>query len=76
LKPKYLPDRPQEVKEAYCTDKKARKLLGFNSKTSLEEGVKKMVLWAKEIGPQEPRYMDSLEIETEKTPSTWEKKLI
>jgi len=76
LKPKYLPDRPQEVKEAYCTDKKARKLLGFNSKTSLEEGVKKMVLWAKEIGPQEPRYMDSLEIETEKTPSTWKKKLI
>lgn len=76
LVPQYLPDRPQEVKLAYSTDKKAKRLLGFKHKVSLEEGIKRTVKWAREIGPQEPRYMESLEIETRKTPKTWKKKLI
>ena len=76
LRPKYLPDRPKEVKLAYSTDKKAKKLLGFKHKVSLEEGIKEMVEWAREIGPQEPRYMESLEIETIDAPKTWRKKLI
>lgn len=76
LKPKYLPPRPQEVKEAYCTQEKAERLLKYNPKVSLEEGVRRTVQWAKKIGPQKPVYLDELEIYTEKTPETWTKKLI
>lgn len=77
LKPKYLPLRPQEVKEAFCTNSKAKKLLGYKTSTPLEEGIKKMVSWAKKMGPQEFKYLkDGLELETKETPLTWSKKLI
>jgi len=76
LAPKYLPDRPQEVKLAYSTEQKAKRLLGFKHKISLKEGIKRTVEWARKIGPQEPRYMESLEIEISKTPKAWKKKLI
>ena len=50
LKPKNLAFRPQEVKEAYCTNLKATKLLGYKTQTSLEQGVQKWLigqkLWA------------------------------
>jgi hypothetical protein len=71
-----LPPRPLEVRDAYCTDRKARHLLGYHNTISLEEGVLRMMKWAKELGPQEPRYMDDLELTTEDTPITWTQKLI
>jgi len=76
LAPKYLPDRPQEVKLAYSTEQKAKRLLGFKHKISLKEGIKRTVEWARKIGPQEPRYMESLEIKTGKTPEAWKRRLI
>ncbi len=77
LQPKYLPMRPQEVKEAYCTNDKAKKLLGYRTAVSLEEGVQKMVAWAKEMGPQKFKYLkEGLELETKDTPLIWSKKLI
>ena len=76
LIPKYLPFRPQEVMLAYCTNKKASKLLGYKTSVSLKEGVKKMIIWAKKLGSQKFHYLDSLELETSDTPKTWSKKLI
>lgn len=77
LKPKYLAFRPQEVKEAYCTNTKATKLLGYKTNTSLEHGVKKMVAWAKTMGPQKFIYLkNGLELETDDTPKIWSHKLI
>ena len=77
LQPKYLSLRPQEVKEAYCTHDKAVKLLGYKTSVTLEEGVKKMVEWAKTMGPQQFQYLThGLELETEDTPAIWSKKLI
>lgn len=77
LKPKYLPMRPQEVKEAYCTHEKAVKLLGYKTRVTLQEGVGKMVEWAKTMGPQQFRYLSNgLELETEDTPAIWSKKLM
>lgn len=77
LRPKYLSERPQEVKEAYCTNDVAQKLLGYKTTVTLEEGVKKMIAWAKKIGPQPFHYLeDGMEIETEDVPLTWKKKLI
>lgn len=77
LKPKYLPLRPQEVMEAYCTNDKASKLLGYKTNTSFEEGVKKFIKWAKAKGPQQFKYLEGgVELKTKDLPETWSKKLI
>lgn len=76
FKPVYLPLRPKEVVEAYCTATKAKQLLGYRTSTNLKSGVAKMVSWAKKIGPQQPKYLDELEIISKDTPETWVKQLI
>lgn len=77
LKPKHMPLRPQEVIEAYCTNDKARKLLGYETKTPLADGVAKMIAWAKTLGAQTFKYLpDGLELETADVPTTWKDKLI
>jgi UDP-glucose 4-epimerase len=76
LFPVHLPDRPQEVKNAWCTIEKAEKLLKYKEKTTLTEGIKNMIDWAKKLGKQEFVYLKELEIISEKTPVTWKKKLI
>lgn len=76
LKPKHLPPRPMEVKEAWCTVNKAEKILGYKTKVSLEEGVRKMIEWAKRKGPQKFHYLDTLEIVNKNTPLTWVEKLM
>lgn len=74
IMPIHYPDRPLEVKHAFCTSKKAEKLLGYKTITSFEDGVTKMVEWAKLLGPQELQYLDKLEIVTDKTPKTWSRR--
>lgn len=77
LKSQYFPLRPQEVKEAYCTNDKAIKLLGYKTSVFLEEGIRKMIVWAKKKGPQKFKYLkDGLELETKDLPKTWSEKLI
>lgn len=77
LKPKYLPDRPQEVKEAYCTNDVAQKLLGYKTTVTLEEGIKRMIAWAKKLGPQPFHYLEGgMEIDTKDVPLAWKNKLI
>lgn len=73
--PEYLADRPKEVKNAWCTNDKAIKLLGFKTKTSFQEGVQKMVEWAKKNGSEETKYLHELEIE-KNAPRTWVSRLI
>lgn len=75
MKPIYLPERPCEVKNAYCTVAKSEKLLGFKDKTHVKEGIKKLIAWAKEHGAREPRYLDKLEIEAY-APEVWTKKML
>jgi UDP-glucose 4-epimerase len=75
LNPTYKKGRPQEVKFATCSADKARKLLGYKTKTSLEEGLKQMIKYIKERKPKPFRYHLSLEIINEKTPETWKNKL-
>lgn len=77
LRPQYLPPRPMEVRDAYCTDEKAHRLLGYHTTVDLNDGVRRMIEWAKELGPQKPRYIDEgLELTTDDTPITWTQKLI
>lgn len=75
LKPIYMPGRPQEVKLATCSADKARKLLGYKTKTTLDEGLRQMIDYIKKRGVKPFRYHLALEIINEKTPRTWKEKL-
>lgn len=74
--PIHTKDRPQEVKEAYCTCQKAEGLLGHQTQTPLDVGIAKTVSWAKSVGPAKPKYLKKLELQTADTPQTWVKHLI
>ena len=76
IKPEYVPDRPREVKHAYCTNDKAQRILGYHTTTDLKTGVGKMVEWAKTWGPQEFEYLDEIELAGEKVPRTWREKIM
>lgn len=71
LLPVHYPERPLEVKHAFCTNDKAKRLLGYKTIVPFEEGVERMAKWAKELGKQKFRYLDSLEITNANTPKTW-----
>ncbi|MGI6278826.1 MAG: NAD-dependent epimerase/dehydratase family protein [Patescibacteria group bacterium] len=66
---KYLPAR-KESKNAFSNHEKIKKYLGIYLKnTNLEEGIKKMALWAKKTGPQKTQKFDKIEIRKNLLPS-------
>lgn len=74
--PIYLPDRPKEVKFATCSSNKSRKLLNYQTKTSLRDSIKKTIAYIKDNGVKPFKYYLPVEIVNEKTPQSWVKKLI
>ncbi len=76
LKPVYLPERPMEVRNAWCTANKAKKILGYRTTVSLEQGIAMMMDWARKTGAKKFRYLSDFEILSKKAPKTWSKKLI
>lgn len=70
IKPKYLPDRPQEVKIAVADHTQAKKYLHYQDKTSLALGIEKTWEYAKTLGPQNYTDMD-VEIPSPKIPKNW-----
>ncbi len=72
----YMPDRPREVKHAMCSSDKARKLLAYETKTSIKEAIQKTVEYIKNKGPKPFEYDYPLEIINDKTPKTWKDRLI
>ena len=72
----YVKDRPQEVKFATCSSDKARKLLGYKTKYSLDNAIELTCEYIKNRGPKEFDYHLNLEIINELTPETWKNKLI
>lgn len=76
MKPVHLPPRPKEVADAFSTMEKAEKLLGYKTTVSFEEGVSKMVDWAKAHGSMQFKYLDNLELVSKDTPITWKDKLL
>jgi UDP-glucose 4-epimerase len=76
LTPVHMEDRPQEVKEAFCTNDKAVKLLGYKTSTPFEVGIQYMANYVQKQGPQPFKYLESLEIEGPNTPKTWTQKLM
>jgi UDP-glucose 4-epimerase len=75
-KPIYVKERPQEVKHATCSADKARQHLEYETKTTLEESIKKTVEYIRTRGTRSFKYNLPLEIINDKTPETWKKKLI
>lgn len=73
--PEYFPDRVNEVKNAYCSSDKVRRLLGFEQKQSLDDCLAEMVNDIKLLGPKPFDYFFPIEIE-EGCPKTWLQKMI
>lgn len=76
LQPIFAQPRPNEVKIALCSSEKAKRLLGYEAKTSAEEGLYSMVKWIEEKGPKPFEYHLPLEIVNERTPKTWSHKMM
>ncbi|MCK5347169.1 MAG: epimerase, partial [Candidatus Heimdallarchaeota archaeon] len=75
LDPIYMPDRPQEVKNATCSADKARKLLDYSTTYNLRQGLQEMIEWISKRGTKKFRYHLELEIVNDKCPDTWKNKL-
>ncbi len=73
--PIYRPGRPQEVKFAVCSSDKARQFLGYKTRTSLRQGIRKMVNWIDEKGTKPFCYHLPVEIRSELAPRTWTDRL-
>lgn len=72
----YVPDRPLEVKLAWCSHEKARKMFGVERTTPLAEGLRSMVDWVEATGLRPMTYLERLEIESPDAPVTWTQRLI
>ena len=75
LEPKYLEDRPNEVKDATCSADKARKILDYKTSVNLDESLDKIINYIRKKGPRHFQYNYPLEINNEKTPIAWKEKL-
>ena len=73
--PLYFKNRPNEVKLASCSSDKARKILGYETKNSLDDSLDKLIDYIKLNGSKNFKYGYKLEIENEVTPETWKKKI-
>lgn len=74
--PIYFPDRPREVKYATCSAEKARKELGYRTKTSLVECIHETAEYIKKRGAKPFDYTYPLEYINDKTPKTWSERLM
>ncbi len=72
----YYKDRPQEVKFATCSSDKARKLIDYKTKYTLDDSIELTYNYIKNRGAKDFEYKINLEINNKITPETWKKKLI
>lgn len=71
IPPVYSSPRPGEVKIASCSSDKARRLLGYKSKTELKDSLQELVAWIRLHGPKDFDYHLDLEIQSDSTPPPW-----
>lgn len=72
----YYPDRPREVKNAWCDSTKAKTQLNYSPNTNIDTTIGNLAKWIQKRGAMDFDYHLPLEIEKENTPETWTKKLI
>lgn len=71
----HMPDRPNEVKNAYCSSDKARRLLGYEPKQNIRDCLAEMVDYIKTHGVKAFDYSFPIEIE-KGCPVVWKNKLL
>jgi UDP-glucose 4-epimerase len=71
----HYPDRPIEVKNAYCSSDKIRREFNYSADITVEQTIHQMVQWIKPR-VKEFEYHLPLELITDKTPKTWTQQLI
>lgn len=74
--PIFMPDRPKEIKYATCDATKAREVLGYQTSTTLIEGIRSTIEYILLRGPKPFDYSYPLEIVNEQTPKTWSERLM
>jgi UDP-glucose 4-epimerase len=65
----FLPAR-QEVLHAFADHAKVRRVFGDQPSVQLEESLRRMWTWAKELGPQEPTRFAGIEVDRN-VPAFW-----
>jgi UDP-glucose 4-epimerase len=74
-KPIYAAKRLTELKYASCSSDKARKILNYKTKVSLDKSIDKAIAYIKAKGPKNFEYNYNIEINNQLTPLTWTEKL-
>jgi len=74
----YHDARPAEVRHASCSAAKARRVLGYEPRWGLEDGLRELIAWIRQRGPRQFDYHLPLEITNTplKAPRTWSQKLM
>ena len=72
----HFPDRPAEVKNAWCSSEKIKSEFNYNTTRTLDSTLQEMCAWIDRRGPEEFNYALDLEFVTEATPRTWVERLI
>ena len=72
----YKSGRPQEVTHASCSSDKARKILQYETKTSVADAIKKTAEFIRNNGVKRFDYHIPIEIVNDKTPKTWTERII
>lgn len=75
LNPIYMPGRPAEVKLATCSSDKARKMLGYETKVFLDDGLRLLVDDMRTRGTKPFSYHFDVEIKNHLVPRTWTERL-
>src|SRR5690348_9556372 len=71
LQPIYVRDRPKEVKNTMCSADKARRLLGYEAKVPLRDGLQSIIDWIRQHGTKPFSYHLPIEIDSPLAPDTW-----
>ncbi len=72
-KVEFLPPR-NEVVHAFSDHSRIRSVFGIQETIPLEEGVRRMVQWARKVGPKSPKKFKSIEL-IKNIPSSWIKSI-
>lgn len=75
LQPLYFDQRPREVLVATCSSEKAKRLLGFESRVTLQDSLQELVNWIQKRGPKSFDYHIDLEVQSSITPAPWRERI-
>ncbi|MEX2160304.1 MAG: NAD-dependent epimerase/dehydratase family protein [Anaerolineales bacterium] len=75
--PRYFDERINEKTAVYCSTDRAKEILGFQAQTSISQGLKKTIEWAKTLSPV-PQFnyglYKGISVLTDRLPEPWKSK--